>query len=128
MIDWLRETWKDGRYQDQPQDDWVACKGGSLNPWLPESLARGLVALLATPFLLLAMLAVAYWLTASARLPVRRQMVFASSGEQHRPQFGDPSPRSSWKSTLASADVVEIQGDTVCVVAVQSGVVIGPVG
>ena len=29
---------------------------------------------------------------------------------------------------LASADVVEIQGDTVCVVAVQSGVVIGPVG
>ena len=32
------------------------------------------------------------------------------------------------KSELASADVVEIQGDTVCVVAVQSGVVIGPVG
>ena len=30
--------------------------------------------------------------------------------------------------SLASADVVEIQGDTVCVVAVQSGVVIGPVG
>ena len=29
---------------------------------------------------------------------------------------------------LASADVVEIQGDTVCVVAVQSGVAIGPVG
>ena len=32
------------------------------------------------------------------------------------------------KVGLASADVVEIQGDTVCVVAVQSGVVIGPVG
>ena len=30
--------------------------------------------------------------------------------------------------SLASADVVEIQGDTVCVVAVQSGVIIGPVG
>ena len=29
---------------------------------------------------------------------------------------------------LASPDVVEIQGDTGCVVAVQCGVVIGPVG
>ncbi len=37
------------------------CKGSSLKPMLFQSLARGLVALLATPFFLLAALGVALW-------------------------------------------------------------------
>jgi len=54
------------------------CTGGSLKPRLPESLLRGLVALLATPFLLLIMVAVVSWLKVSGKLPVYRQMMFAS--------------------------------------------------
>ena len=47
-------------------------------PSLPERLLRGLVALLATPFLLLIMVAVVSWLKVSGKLPVHRQMMFAS--------------------------------------------------
>jgi hypothetical protein len=53
---------------------------GSLKPRLPESLLRGLVALLATPFLLLIMVAVVSWLKVSGKLPDYRQMMFASVG------------------------------------------------
>jgi hypothetical protein len=49
----------DGPAQDACPDG--PCIGGSPKPWLPERLARGLVALLATPFLLLAMLGIACW-------------------------------------------------------------------
>jgi hypothetical protein len=47
-------------------------------PSLPERLLRGLLALLATPFLLLIMVAVVSWLKVSGKLPVHRQMMFAS--------------------------------------------------
>jgi hypothetical protein len=66
VIQWLRETWEGGDYQDGPPQR-----------WLPESLVRGLVALLATPFLLLTMLAVVCWLMASGKLPAQRRIVVA---------------------------------------------------
>jgi hypothetical protein len=47
----------DGSAQDDCPDG--PCTGGSLKPRLPASLVRGLVAFLATPFLLLAMLGIA---------------------------------------------------------------------
>ena len=47
-------------------------------PSLPESLVRGLAALLMTPFLLLAVLVIGCSLKASGKLPVHRWMVFAS--------------------------------------------------
>ena len=50
---------------------------GRLKPSLPESLLRGLVALLTSPFLLLTVLVIGCWLKASGRLPVHRRMVFA---------------------------------------------------
>ncbi len=48
-------------------------------PSLPERLLRGLVALLATPFLLLMMVAVVSWLKVSGKLPVHRQMMMFAS-------------------------------------------------
>jgi len=51
---------------------------GRSKPSVPERLLRGLVALLATPFLLLMMAAVVSWLKVSGKLPVHRQMMFAS--------------------------------------------------
>lgn len=62
VIQWLRETWEDdGGYQDEPPER-----------WLPETLVRGFVALLATPFLLLAMLAVGLCLLVLRTLPVTK--------------------------------------------------------
>ena len=52
--------------------------GGRSKRSLPERLLRGLVALLATPFLLLMMAAVVSWLKVSGKLPVHRQMMFVS--------------------------------------------------
>jgi hypothetical protein len=55
---------------DPALDNWPtgACQGGWRRPPLFESLLRGLVALLATPFLLLVMLAIGCWLKASGKL------------------------------------------------------------
>jgi hypothetical protein len=46
---------------DPAQDDWPSRS-------LPESLVRGLMALLATPFLLLAVLVIGCWLKAVGKL------------------------------------------------------------
>jgi hypothetical protein len=76
LATWLgRETWGEvcgrapGRLSDgttprdnSAQDDWPSRS-------LPASLVRGLVALLAAPFLLLAVLVIGCWLKASGRLP-----------------------------------------------------------
>jgi hypothetical protein len=73
LTQWLRETWEKvsapGRLSDgttprdnPAQDDWPSRS-------LQASLVRGLVALLAAPFLLLAVLVIGCWLKASGRLP-----------------------------------------------------------
>jgi hypothetical protein len=46
----------------------------------PESLLRGLVALLTTPFLLLTVLVIGCWLQASGKLPAQRRMVLGTVG------------------------------------------------
>lgn len=46
-------------------------------PSLPESLLRGLAALLATPFLVLTLLMIGCSLKLSGKLPVNRRMTFA---------------------------------------------------
>ena len=56
---------------DPAQDDWP-CRSPL------ESLVRGSAAWLATPFLLVIMVAVVGWLKVSGKLPVHRQMMFAS--------------------------------------------------
>jgi hypothetical protein len=94
LAQWLRETWEDavsgpalGRLSDgttprndPAQDDWPDRR-------LPESLARGLVALLATPFLLLVVLVVGCWLKASGKLTAAW-----ISGEGDRPASTSPGP------------------------------------
>lgn len=46
---------------------------------LPESLLRGLVALLTTPFLLLTVLVIGCWLKVSGKLPAHRRMVLGTA-------------------------------------------------
>jgi hypothetical protein len=117
LTQWLRETWEDGvsgwapgrlrdgttPSYDRAQDDWPdgPCQGGSLKPWLPERLVRGLVALLATPFLLLAMLVIGCLLKTSGKLTEAR----ISSADDwpidshRRPPEPTPSPDGSAPSS-----------------------------
>ena len=68
---WRIRTEAEGRDDDPAHDDWPdgPCdEKGSLKLQLPERLVRGLVALLAAPFLLLAILVIGCWLKASGKL------------------------------------------------------------
>jgi hypothetical protein len=61
------------------------CDCTNRNP--PARFVRGLLALLATPFLLLAMLVIGFWLTTSGKLTAA-----LVSGEGDRPVSTSPGP------------------------------------